>query len=162
VKPSTTWIRSGCCVVSATEHNCFDDRTGLLNRPRMLKIRRVKNKHRPKTERHGSPASGSDGEGVVVSGKRRARPGSTDTPGRALGSAHRGGIGGLVAPISGRTLPPTAVQRAKPMDIRAFVLLIETSCLYSPRSEGKSRRAVRPGGFPRPPVIAICKIVVCR
>ena len=54
---STTWIRSGCCVVSATEHNCFGDRTRLLNRLRMFKMRRVKNKHRPKTERHGSPPS---------------------------------------------------------------------------------------------------------
>ena len=62
-----------------------------------------------------------------------------------------GGIGGLVPPISGRTLPPTAVQRAKPMDIRVIVLLIETSCLYSPPSEGKSRRAVRLGVPPARP-----------
>jgi transcriptional regulator with XRE-family HTH domain len=73
-----------------------------------------------------------------------------------------GGYGGRWAPISGRTLPPTAAQRAKPMDIRVIVFLIETSCLYSPPSEGKSRRAVRSGGLPGPPVIAICKIVVCR
>jgi hypothetical protein len=59
-------------------------------------------------------------EGATVSGKRRARPG-TKTPGRALDRAHRGVLGGgWWAPISGRTLPPTAVQRAKPMDIRAW------------------------------------------
>jgi hypothetical protein len=69
-------IRVLCCIVSATEHNCFGDRTGLLNRPRMLKMQRVKNKHRPKTERHGSPAGGSDGEGVVVSGKSEPAQGA--------------------------------------------------------------------------------------
>ena len=36
---------------------CVGDRTRLLNRLRMFKMRRVKNKHRPKTERHGSPPS---------------------------------------------------------------------------------------------------------
>ena len=42
-------------------------------------------------------------------GKRRARPLGTNALGRALDRAP-GGIGGSVAPISARTIPPTAVK----------------------------------------------------
>ena len=90
-------------------------------------------------------------EGATVTGKRRARPG-TKYSGAGSGS---GAPGGWWAPISGRTLPPTAVQGAEPMDIRVIVL-------SSPPSEGKSRRAVRLGCFPRPPIIVINRIIVCR
>ena len=59
-------IRVLCCVVSATEHNCFGDRTRLLNRLRMFKMRRVKNKHRKnRTPRFAAERTGRLAVGVA-------------------------------------------------------------------------------------------------